>query len=246
MFSRKLLPIVIMVMSFFACGVLPEQNTFETFSNTVELGVLGNKKKSIYKTNFEVSSIPYYKKFIKVSVTEKSFTKKIYKEYQKVIKETGVSEEFKYVDSLKIKPKFMDLIIEDKALVIESLNDLDNTNVKNYTRNMPKTKIVSGLRVVFQNNVKEDFKKADALYFRTDQQKKQTIYLFKNGKQIAVLDTSKAFIFGVKLSSFCWGGIDAEKIGFVSLVSDGENCTIQSNRDPKKLEKKHKKNYFNY
>ena len=61
MFSRKLLPIVIMVMSFFACGVLPEQNTFETFSNTVELGVLGNKKKSIYKTNFEVSSIPYYK-----------------------------------------------------------------------------------------------------------------------------------------------------------------------------------------
>ena len=171
--------------------------------------------------------------FIKLSVEEKSFTKSIYKEYQKATKGKRVTQKVDYVDSLEIKPKFLDFSIEDKTLVVESLNNGDNVNVRNYIKSIPKTKIVTGLRVVASNNILDQLKKADALYFRTNQQKQQVIYLFKKEKQVGILDLSKEIAFGVKLSSFCWGITDAEKIAIATIVSDGENCTSKTNRDPK-------------
>ncbi len=246
MVIRKLLYILIIISTFCACGVLPEQNSYETTSNKVELGVLGDKKKSVYKTQFETVGIPEYINFIKLSVEEKSFTKGIYKEYQKATKGKRGVQKVNYVDSLEIKPKFLDFSIEDRTLVVESLNNEDNVNVRNHIRNIPKTKIVTGVRVVASNNILEQLKKADALYFRTNQQKQQVIYLFKKEKQLGILDLSEATAFGVKLSSFCWGITDTEKVTIATIVSDGENCTSKTNRDPKKLEEQLEKNYFKF
>ncbi|SEC20006.1 hypothetical protein SAMN04489761_2358 [Tenacibaculum sp. MAR_2009_124] len=246
MIIRKLLYTLISLSTFFSCGVLPEQNSYETNSNTVELGVLGDKKKSVYITQFETAGIPGYSKFIKISLEEKNFTKGIYKEYQKAIKGQTVVNKIEYVDSLEIKPKFLNFAIEDKTMVIESLNSQDNVNVRNYIKNVPNTKIVTGLRIVASSDITQQLKKADALYFRTNQQKQQVIYLFKKEKQIGVLDLSKATAFGVKLSSFCWGITDTEKVHIATIMSDGENCTLKTNRDPKKLEKQLEKNYFKF
>ena len=246
MVVKKVLYIFAILGLFCACGVLPEQNSYETTSNGVELGVLGDKKKSIYKTPFETTGIPEYIKFIKISVEEKSFTKSIFKAYQKAIKGKKNLQEIAYVDSLAIKPKFLNLVIDDKALIVETLNNSDNSNVRNYIRNVPATKIVTALRITVCNEIEDQLKKADALYFRTNQQKKQVIYLFKNEKQIGVLDLANTIIFGIKLSSFCWTITDDEKIRITTILSDGENCMAKSSRDPKKLEQQLEKKYFKF
>lgn len=246
MVVRKLLYIFIILSIFCACGVLPQQNAYETTSNKVELGVLGDKKKSIYRTQFETVGIPEYENFIKLSVEEKSFTKSIYKEYQKATKGNRIAQKVEYLDSIEIKPKFLDFSIEDKTLVVGSLNNENNLNVKNHIKNIPKTKIVTGIRVVSSNDILEQLKKADALYFRTNQQKQQVIYLFKKEQQVGVLDLTKTTAFGVKISSFCWGITDTEKVNIVAIVADGENCTYKTNRDPKKLQEQLGQNYFKF
>ena len=246
MLVKKMLYIFALLGLFYSCGVLPEQNSYETTSNEVELGVLGDKKKSIYKTSFETSGIPEYLEFIKVSIEEKSFTKSIFKAYEKATKGKKKSQKVVYIDSIEIKPKFFDLSIDDKALIVESLNNYDNLGVRNYIKNIPTTKIVSALRIIANNDVKEQLKRSDALYFRTNQQKQQRIYLFKNGKQTGILDLSNTTIFGIKLASFCWEITEDEKIKIATIVSDGENCTTGSKRDPKRLEQQLEKSFFKF
>ena len=44
------------------------------------------------------------------------------------------------------------------------------------------------------------------------------------------------------MSSFCWGFTEKKKIKLITLLSEGENCTSNTNRIPEKLEKEIEEN----
>ncbi|CAL2094026.1 conserved protein of unknown function [Tenacibaculum sp. 190524A02b] len=234
---RKLLGFLFLVGMLVSCGVLPQKNTYHATSKSVELGVVGNRKISVYKTDFDVTSIPVYKNLIKVTTVEKSFTKSIYKNYLDATKEKKGIHKVNYIDSLEVKPTYIDLILEDKVAVIKALNQEENESVFKYVKNIPEAKLVSALRMVSTPEVKKQLQQADAMYVKTNNQKNQKVYLFNKEKQIGVLDISKTTIFGYQVSSFCWEITEREKIKLATLLNEGENCTSNTKRNPKKLEK---------
>lgn len=243
---RKLLCYSFLAGVLMSCGVLPQKNNFHTTTSSLAIGVIGDKKLSVYKTEFETASIPVYTDFIKLSSEKRSFTKTVFKEYEKAIKGKNISSRITYVDSLEIKPTYFEFVIEDKSLVIQALNKEENASVLNYVKHVPETKIVTGLRIVPTKEQEDKITTADALYMRTNQQKKQAVYLFKNERQIGVLELQDGMIFGYKTSSFCWGITSGEQIKLVTLLQEGENCTSKTLRDPSKLQKKLEENRFKF
>ena len=167
-----------MVGIFMSCGVLPHKNNFDETQKDVELGVVGIKKKSIYKTDFEEIGVPHYENLIKISLIEKSFTKKSYNQYLKAIKNKKVLNSIKYVDSLKSKPKYFEITLNDKVEVVNGINN--NSLLFNYIKNTPEAKIVTSLRFAAPKSLNKQLLEADAFYLATDNQKKQRLYIFKN------------------------------------------------------------------
>lgn len=229
-----------------SCGILPQKNNYHTTSQVLELGVVGDKEISVYKTDFETASIPVYTDFIKLSIEKKNFTRNIYKKYMMSVKEKNTPHKVNYIDSLEVKPVYLDFSINDKSLVIESLNKEENKAVLSYIKNVPQTKLITNIRVLLTKEIEKQIEEVDAFYIRTNQQKKQLIYLFKKEKPIGELDLSKTVIFGYKMSSFCWGFTEKKKIKLITLLSEGENCTSNTNRIPGKLEKEIEENQFKW
>lgn len=233
-----------MVGIFMSCGVLPHKNNFDETQKDVELGVVGIKKKSIYKTDFEEIGVPHYENLVKISLIEKSFTKKKYNQYLKAIKNKKVLNSIKYVDSLKNKPKYFEINLNDKVEVVNAINN--NSLLFNYIKNTPEAKIITSLRFVAPKSLNKQLLEADAFYLATDNQKKQRVYIYKNQRKIGEIYMDKNDVFAYKNASFCWMATDRKRIKLATIIEEGEKCKNATNKNVEKLEKELTKSTFKF
>lgn len=233
-----------MVGIFMSCGVLPHKNNFDETQKNVELGVVGIKKSSIYKTDFEEIGVPHYENLIKISLIEKNFTKKSYNQYLKAVKNKKVLNSIKYIDSLKSKPKYFEINLNDKVEVVNAINN--NSLLFNYIKNTPEAKIVTSLRFVAPQSLNSGVLKADAFYLATDNQKKQRLYIYNNQNKIGEIDMNKNDVFAFKKASFCWMATDRKKIKLATIIEEGEKCENGTNKNVEKLEKELTKSTFKF
>ncbi len=220
-----------------SCGVLPAKDSFYSSPNPLDIGLVGEKKQSIHQTEFKPSGVPLYEDYVSVSLVRRNFTKALYKTYLEVSKRKITPYKIAYIDSLEIKPKFVDLVLKDKVLVIKLLNDNANSAVIDYIKDILKTKIVTGIRLVYTDIISQQLENADDIYLRTNQQNRIVMYLFKQGKRIGELQGVDTTFLGYQLSSFCWGMKGNEKIKLSTLVNEGGKCISKTKNDPEKLEK---------
>lgn len=229
-----------------SCGVLPQKNNFYANDSEIELGVVGEKQKSIRKTSFEAFGNPRYDNQIKVGVSEKPFTKSIYKQYKKSVEQRGnVKETISFNDSLNSKPIYITIQIENKVAIVDALNKF-NTGVFNYLKKSPKATLVKSLSLIPTQNFSNLIKKSDAVYLRTDKQTKQRLFFYKEEKEIGSVTLSKQLIFGYGLSSFCWKVTSSRKIEIATILNEDQNCSNTTKRNPEELEKQLTKSSFKF
>ena len=199
---RKTLFLCFVVPTLVSCEVLPKKDTFKKAYSKISLTVVGTKKESIYKTDYQVSAIPKLETGIKIKISSEFFNKKVYKKYSELSKIKQVNHKVVFNDSLKTLPKFYEILIEDKVTLVEELKR-DNLIV-DYIKENERSSIVVGLQVVMDREVIELIEKGDDFFLVSNTNKKKLIEVFNQNKLIGKIDLDKATILGYKLASFCW------------------------------------------
>lgn len=198
---RKLLITFSITLLLISCGSLPEKSNILYTSKNIELGVVGEKSTTIRKTNFQVFGIPNYLDKIKLNVSVKPFTEKIYKKYLKNSTQNQVTNSISYSDSITPKPSYIDISIEDRVMVTETLNK--QKDIFNYLRKSPNASLVTSIRMVADKNIHNQLQQADAFYLQTDTHKKQWLLIYKNEKEIKKIDMNSSIVFGYDIATFC-------------------------------------------
>lgn len=230
---KKLL-FVIIATTMISCNILPKKRTLHLASSPIELGVVGEQKRSIQKTAYRVFGIPKYKTKIKVAAVIQSFDKTTYNRYVKSIQQTSNANTVTYIDSIAEKPKFIELQIMDKVGVISALNN-ENSEIYKYIKSNYTSSLVSKVRVVVTSLNFEKIKQANAFYLQTLQGKEQYLMMYKDGKFVDKLNLYGMVTFGYELSSFCWELTERKKLKISALLNEGQNCNENTNRNPNKL-----------
>lgn len=225
-------------MILFSCGSFPQRDVYTTANTPLELGVLGERKKAIRKTSFSTFMIPVYKgkQKLRLKVSKKQFTKPVFKSYTKFLDNREISHIIQYVDSVKPKPFFFDINIEDKSLVVDVLNKGERSDF-NYLLRSPKAKIVSAIRFVVNTEIENKIDNSDAIYLQTDRHKKQWLILYKEGEEFYRVDFNYLNVFGYKLSSVCWELTNKRKFKIGVLIDENESCEYPMKKNSKSLEK---------
>ncbi|WP_299118261.1 hypothetical protein [uncultured Tenacibaculum sp.] len=245
---KKMLFFTVLFISVFiaSCGVLPKNNNFHPTNSEIELGVVGEKQKSIRKTNFETFGTPKYDANIKVSVSEVLFTKKSYKQYLNSLKnKKGIDNMIVMNDSIQSKPRYTVVKIENRVSVVNSLNK-SNFEVFNYLKKSNNPLLVLSLQLIPNQEFLSLIKNSDAVYLKTDKQSKQRLFIYKDEKEIGSIDFSKQLIFGYELSSFCWKVTSRKKIEIATLINENQNCSNSTKDTPEALEKELIKSSFKF
>lgn len=241
---KRLLFYVLLLFLMISCGVLPQKNTFYKADSNIELGVVGEKRTEIRKTSFNTFGVPFYDKKIKVSLSVMPFSKKTFKVLQSIIKEKQLPNTISYSDSLKIKPTYVKIEIQDKVGVISALNK--DTAVFDYLKNSPDAVLVSSIQLYTTPDFNNQLKRADAYYLQSDKNKKTWLYLYKNEQEIDKLDIKQTVVFQYKLSSFCWDINYKNKVVLSTLVGKGQKCALPTQKNAQKLECKRKNDFYKF
>ncbi len=216
-----------------SCNTLPKKDKLYQSYTTIDLGVLGLNKKGIRKSQFQVIGVPEYSKKIKLSATFKSFNISNYKSYKEYIKNTSQQQLAEYSDSLDYISNYLQLEIQDKVAVVNTIND-KNENIRNYLLKNPELTIVTKLKIVAIKQFYENVKKANAFYLQTLNDKQQFLLMYDQDKLLAKISIASLQTFEYELSSFCWSVSDRETMKIIGIVSEGEKCKNGLTRNPRK------------
>ncbi len=227
-----------------SCSTLPQKQDYYTPLSYTELGVVGKKQKSVHKTDFTTIGIPTYENKIRLRIVEKVFTKTTFQKYKKASVHKNENSTIVFNDSIQPKPTYLNIEIEDKVGVVETLNK--QISIFNYLKRSPRATLVSGLQITPSTIFASTFKKADAVYLQTDTHTKQWFVFYNKGRVIAKLDLAKSSLFGYKLASFCWEATSRRKIRIATIVEEGSICTSMTKRNPEKLEQELTKSSFEF
>lgn len=227
-----------------SCNTLPKSKNLKQGNVSLELGVIGERKKEIQKTDYDVFGIPNYHNKIKVSAKVKSFNKNTYKKYLKSIQNTSLKDNIRYIDSIPLKPDFVELEITDNTSIVSIINEGDLA-IFNYLKKHPNASLVSKIRVILNSSDLNTMKKADALYLETIGEKQQYLVLFKENQLLEKLNLYGLHTFEYDISYFCWEVTDKRRIRLATIV-DHKNCSGDRERNPDDLIEKIDKSIFKF
>ncbi|SNR15444.1 hypothetical protein [Tenacibaculum jejuense] len=230
---KRISYIIILCLIVTSCNTLPKKDKLYQSYTTLDLGVLGLNKKGIRKSQFQVIGVPEYSEKIKLSTTLKSFNTSNYKSYKEYIKNTSLQELIEYNDSLEYVPNYVQLEIQDKVAIVNTIN-ANNENIRDYLLKNPELAIITTLKVVGRKQFFQSVKKANAFYLQTLNDKQQFLLMYDGDKLLAKVSIASLQTFEYELSSFCWNVSDRETMKVVGIVSEGEKCKNGLTRNPRK------------
>lgn len=242
MLMKKWTALFVVVILYSCQTVKIGEATYQTTPDKVELGVVGQATTFIINKDFTAKAYPDLQSKIRVDVRIVPFTKKINKVYEAQKVNNQNLSTVHYIDSLPVKPELVTLSILDSNGFCTELNSLENQAVNKYLRNTKKGKVITAIAVLLKEDDIQKLKNADAFYLYNKQHKKYTLLLYKEGKQIDVIDMHAAPVLGYQLSKFCWIEERAGKWQIADIVKDCESC--QGNTVKYITEKKETKNLF--
>ncbi len=239
--SRYFLIIVLFTVTITGCktsSIFQESQT-----NTVQqvpLGSVGLEKDFILQRGFNNSAIPKYEAPIKLSVFIKPFTKQIHKSFLKAKVSQSANVRVNYIDSLEVKPKFIQFKIADKIALIEALNSATNKGVRNYLSHNKTANVVSSISMAFNKQHLELIQQADAVFLVESGIKNYALQLYKEGKKTDRIQFNKGIVFAYKASNCCWQENNRHQIDIVDLVSEFNSCPNKTYRNSERAKKETK------
>ncbi len=212
----------------------------ESQTNTVQqvpLGSVGLEKDFILQQDFNNTAIPKYAEPIKLSVFIKPFTKQIHKSFLKAKVSQSANIHVNYIDSLEVKPKFVQFKIADKVTLIKALNTNTNRGVKDYLSHNKTAHVVSSISIAFSKQDLGLIQQANAIFLVENGIKNYALQLYKEGKKTELIQFSKGVVFAYKTSNCCWQETSRHQINIVDLVSEYSSCPNKTYRNSERAKK---------
>ena len=211
--------------------------TQTTTTQQIMLGSVGLDKDFVLQTSFNSAAIPTYKEPVKLSVLSLPFNKQLHKRFLKAKASQSTQVNINYIDSLEVKPKYLQLKIADKVTVIEALNNDSNQGIKNYLGHDKTANIITGISIAFNTQDLELIQQADAVFLIEKGLKNYALQLYKEHVKIETLWFSKGVVFAFETAHCCWQENNRHKLDIVDFVSDFNNCPNKTYRNTERAKK---------
>jgi hypothetical protein len=206
--------------------------------NLPALGSIVKTKGDLLYAATESIGIPKWYN-LEVAIQELPFNADSYFTYAKHIHNAGKINTIPYNDSLRFKPKYIRLQLQNRIEVTKVLNKESLRETREYISLDKNHKLVSAIDVAFTENEIANFNSAQGAYLTMDKFANLILVLNKeNGKQEFLFKDLPSFNY--KLSSFCWGEDRYHNVRIENIVSAGDGCPkntyqkaskIKSNRE---------------
>lgn len=193
------------------------------------LAALGSKKGQPIRSHFDHLGHPVLSHPLTVTVREIPFDKASFQTYAKRAKEDGKSVEVTYIDSLKTKPTYIQMAVEDKIVLRNLLNNEDNKKVRSYLEKDGSKGIVTQLSFYMDPMEASQLLGVQKLELCHDSKKGMALMAQVNGQK-TLFDLRYATVFQYELNGFCWGE-DLYGRPRIETINEGGAC-------PKGLERK--------
>lgn len=193
---------MLLACAIFSCTPLKQATSSQ--SQMPSIAVIGKQDKSLLNTNFKQVGQPHLGKAVELSVRAIPFTKSKFKDYQNMRLQKGQQSYVKYVDSLPVKPKYLQFEIKDKIGLKTALNAADNTEVRSYLTKDADCQIVSSISLYMDEMEADMYLRAEGLFLVTDTHGMLRMEVI-NGTQRQYMSPTKNEIFDYEVMGFCWG-----------------------------------------
>jgi hypothetical protein len=207
-------------------------------TQSLVLGSIGSGKDFLLQKEFNSTALPNYKTPIKVAINVKPFKKHLFKTFLKARALQPANVDLNYIDSLDVKPKYIDLEIADKVSLVEALNTEENTSLKRHLNHNASANLITSISMALHQ---EDFEKlinAESVFLVENGQKTYALQLYKNGSKTAKINFNKVVVFAYKTANCCWQESTRHKLNIVDLVEEHNNCPKKTYRLARKAQKK--------
>lgn len=208
-------------------------------ASPLELATIGKTTPNVQINNFEINAIPRLSNKLRLIATVLPFNKSGFKAYTKAAILQGKRDKtIAYIDSLTIKPTFVNFKIADKVTLLNELNKDGNSPVFNYLKNTPNAKIITSISIVFDALLLDEIKQAETMYLSNAKHKKYVLELYKNNKPYKTIDFSTGVTFTYQISSFCWKKNYRNQIKLANIVNHHTDCKNDLFKNYPKIKKK--------
>lgn len=236
---KPILQLCVCMLLVISCKSLSiSQETQTTTEQKVSLGTIGLDKDFILQSGFNGAAVPTYSKPIKVSALVKPFTKHTYKSFLKAKVSQTSNVDITYVDSIDVKPQFIQLKIADKVTLISALNEKTNKDVKDYLSHNTSANIVTHISAAFNSKNLEAIQQADAVFLVETETKTYALQLHKTNVKTQVIQFNEGVVFAYKTSNCCWQENKKRQLNIVDFVSEYNNCPNKTYRSANRAKKK--------
>jgi len=229
--------LIILFVSSCKTVSLSETSKTETTQQHV-LGSIGSGKSFLLQKGFNSAALPTYKTPIKIALKVKPFKKQLFKSFLKAKALQSDHVNLNYVDSLDIKPRYIELEIADKVALVTALNTKENSNVKAYLSNNASANIITNLSMALNQQDFEKLAKAESVFLVENGLKTYALQLYDNGKKTDKISFNKAVIFAYKTANCCWQEDNRRNLNIVDLVDPFNSCPNKTYRSANKAKKK--------
>ncbi|WP_299181231.1 hypothetical protein [uncultured Aquimarina sp.] len=239
---KKYFFIVCSFACFLGCrSISVNKSAMHTATTTpVALGVIGIHENHILNTDFQVTTIPTYKKGIRVGVTPTTFDKTTFKSY--INSSPTNKQQITYIDSIDTKPQFLKIELIDWVSIISELEQGYNQQTLEYLKRQQDAEIISSVSMSVSPQIIKEIQAAEAVFLVNKNYKQYELSLVNDGRNYKTIDFSDTTIFGYRLSYFCWGENNKRRVALFDIVDENDNCPKNTYKNAEKA--KEKINYF--
>jgi len=211
--------------------------TYQRASNELHFGAVGQSKMVQSKIYFVPKGIPVLTENIQLDVRVVPFTKKIYRQETKknITKRDGAN--IVAFDSLKVAPELVLIDLMDVVTYCKILNSEHNAAISDYIRETKNSKIITQLAVVFDALELGKIKTADAFYLLDLKNQNYRLGLYKDGKQIDVIEIAPSNVVGFNFSKVCWIAHKKGHWEIFDVIDHCKNCKGKSESQVKAVKK---------
>ncbi len=237
--------LVLIVLSFSACKSISIQN--KQYQNTTEqvvIGSLGQDENFVLEKTYNHVGIPKIYNPLKLYVTQIPFNKGTLHAFENANALQAAKLNVIYIDSLEIKPKFLNIQTVDEIGLMAMLNDKENSDVKNYMMNQDQSHIISNVSVVFDEATMQQIVLAEEVFLELSGIKSYNLNLYKNKKLTKSISFKDGVIFGYRTSSACWNENEKYQLQIVDLVEGDNKCPKNTYKSAKRAKKEI--NYYKF
>ena len=198
------------------------------------LGTVVKTKGGIWYDAAAQIGLPHWKK-LKVTLQEMPFNIESYTTYAKHMYRSGKINSIPYKDSLRYKPKYIRLQLQDKIGFTEMLNNDKHATMRRYLSLDDGHRLVTTLDLALTEVEITEFNEVLAATLEKDKFDNPILVLERVGATRTYL-LKDLPIYDYGLSTFCWGEDQYQNMRIENLVDEDEKCPRGTHLKASKLQ----------